>query len=179
MRARKSLFLTSAVLFSLVILVGLLSHSSQAQESEIEMPNSVPLEESLRDVLLTEGRADLVVVMAERPDLSGASVINNWNERGRYVYDTLRDLADRSQAPVQHYLKQTGLTYRSFLSNNTVYVEDGDLAAAEAVARLPGVALIRLPEVATIQPGVQLSIPPTESYGWNLDALESPIPGQS
>jgi hypothetical protein len=131
------------------------------------------IDPSLLDALAQPGaRADVFVLMAEQADLSAAEGVDDWNARGRYVYDRLLETARRTQAPVVAYARDRGLPHRSFLTTNAVYVEGGDLATVEGLARLPGVARIRLPEVATIQPDLLPAPLSPEDYGWNLDTLD-------
>jgi uncharacterized repeat protein (TIGR01451 family) len=160
------LFLLAALLLLALPALGL------AQADEAPSP-SAPLDPALLDALAEPGAtADFFVFMAAQADLSPAQRIADWGVRGRYVYDALRQMAESSQAPVLAYARDHGLTYRSFLTNNAVYIEGGDRTAAEALAQLPGVARIRLPEVATILPDLQPAPASSDEVGWNLDTLD-------
>lgn len=132
------------------------------------------IEHVLLDKLATEGTADFVVVMAEQADLSAAYKITDWSERGWYVYNTLREVANRTQASIMSYAKQNDLEFKTFFTTNSIHIQQGTLSSAQAISRLPGVALIRESRVVQLDPamieGPQLLAP--TSYGWNLDALE-------
>ena len=125
------------------LLLALLSTAALASGSADARVTTATIEAELLDVLSVEESSDFVVVMAEHADLSKAPQIEDWSERGTYVYDALREVATRSQAPVIAYVRDRGLQYRSFFSNNTVYVEAGDLEAVQTLAQLPGVILIQ------------------------------------
>jgi len=132
------------------------------------------IEHVLLDKLATEGTADFVVVMAEQADLSAAYKITDWSERGWYVYNTLREVANRTQASIVSYAKQNDLEFKTFFTTNSIHIQQGTLSSAQAISKLPGVALIRESRVAQLDPamieGPQLLAP--TSYGWNLDTLE-------
>ncbi len=120
--------------------------------------------------------ADLVVLLDARAELSEAAALKDWKTRGRVVYDALRQVAASSQAPVVAYAQERGLAYRSFFSTNAVYIQSGDLQAVHDLAQLPGIALIRLPRVASVLPSLEAETdaqgPDPETYNWNLDTLD-------
>jgi hypothetical protein len=157
---------------ALALLMGLLSAASLALGSGSTPANTAPIDEELLQTLTREGSSDLVVIMTEQADLSAAYEIKDWSERGHYVYDTLVEVANRTQAPIIDYAEENGLEARSSLANNGVYIKGGDLNAAQDLARLPGVALIRLPQVAQIQPETESIPADPEAYGWNLGTLD-------
>jgi uncharacterized repeat protein (TIGR01451 family) len=133
------------------------------------------IERALLDKLTVEGAADFIVVMAEQADLSAAYDITDWSARGWYVYNTLREVASRTQAPIVSYAKQNGLKVKTLFTTNSVHVQSGTLSSAQEIAMLPGVALIREPRIAYVDPatieGPQQPLAPT-AYGWNLDTLD-------
>jgi subtilisin family serine protease len=136
------------------------------------LSNDVEIEAELLEVLAQEGAADFVVILAERPDLSKADEIQDWSERGWYVYNTLLEVATRTQAPIITYAQENGFKYRSYLSNNMVYLESGDMEAVQSLAQLPGVLQIRQPQVAQTQPTLVSDPAVPDTYGWNLDTLD-------
>jgi subtilisin family serine protease len=148
----------------------------QTASPDLQEGPSAEVEGALLDALTEEGTSDFVVVMAEQADLSAALDMDDWSARGHYVYDTLRQAAARIQTPVLQYAEKHGLAYHSSLSANVVFIEAGSLRAAQELVALPGVALVRLPTVAYIQPTGTLGSPSPDAYGWNLDILD---PGSS
>ena len=146
----------------------------QSLPGEQENPPA-EIDRALLDKLAIDGSADFVVVMAEQADLSAAYDITDWSERGWYVYDALREVAKRTQDAILEYAKKNGFTYQAFLTTNSVQIHSGTLQAAQEIAALPGVALIREPRVAYVDPsiieGPEEPLAPT-SYGWNLDTLD-------
>jgi len=131
------------------------------------------VEAALLDALSQpDATADFFVFMGAQADLAPASALRDWQARGRAVYDSLLQAAEQSQAPVVVYAEEHGLAHRSFLTNNAVYIEGGDLEAVKDLALLPGVAWIRQPEVAQIQPGLETVQADPDAYNWNLDTLD-------
>ena len=70
--------------------------------------------------IATQGRADALIWLEDYPDLSPAYALPDKETRGRWVYDTLREHASRTQAPLTAYLREQGIPYRSFWVVNAV-----------------------------------------------------------
>jgi subtilisin family serine protease len=88
-----------------------------------------------------DGTADFIVYMAEQADLSAAFGIENWTDRGRYVLDTLQDVAQSSQLGVRAQLDAAGATYESRYIVNALVVK-GDIVILDTLASRPDVAYI-------------------------------------
>jgi hypothetical protein len=147
------------------LLAASLSEAIQAQRP------TAKIEDDLLEAFSEKGSASFFVVMAEKADLAPAYQMADWSERGRYVYDALRETAARTQAPVIEYAKEHDLLYRSFLTVNSVYIQRGTLEVAEDLAALPGVDTLRLEGEARIEPIDENEAAPN-AYGWNLDTLD-------
>src|SRR5690606_24214039 len=71
----------------------------------------------------------------------------------RYVYERLRDTAERTQAVVRRLLRERGVAFHAYWIKNTILVEQGDMQTLQRVAQSPGVARIReLPKAELIAP---------------------------
>jgi subtilisin family serine protease len=106
--------------------------------------------------------AEFLVMLTARADLRGADRLPTKAARGRYVYETLRAHAQRTQAPLSAWLTQRGVEYRSFYIVNAIWVKaDRDtalaLAARSDVARLDGNPLIFNDRA---QPETPIGLPP-------------------
>jgi subtilisin family serine protease len=98
-------------------------------------------------------RTDLLVVLADQADLSSAAALTTKRERGRWVYETLWETAERSQAPLRTWLDVRGVPYRSFYIVNMIHVLDGDQTLVSALAARPDVARIEAnPSVQNLEP---------------------------
>ena len=94
------------------------------------------------------GRRDFFVELEDQADLSSAYGMP-WIERGRYVYRTLRDTAERSQAGVRRELAAKGAQIRPHWIVNGFVVKDGDLATLSRAAGFSEVKRVAmLPRVA-------------------------------
>ncbi len=72
-----------------------------------------------------------LIVMAEQADVSAAQNLQTKQEKGRFVFDTVRATAQRTQVGVRALLDQRGVTYRAYYVANVIAVEnlDADVAA--------------------------------------------------
>src|SRR4051794_13464675 len=52
---------------------------------------------AIRPALAKEGRAEFLVLLTDQADLSGADALPNRAAKAKYVYDQLRQTAERSQ----------------------------------------------------------------------------------
>jgi serine protease AprX len=68
------------------------------------------------------GSSEALVVFAEQADLSGAANLPTKVEKGRYVYNALRSVAERTQAPMRKLLQERGIPYQSFFGINMIKV---------------------------------------------------------
>ena len=86
-------------------------------------------------------QAEFMVVLADQADLSAAATMRTKTEKGRYVYDTLRNKSQTTQGPILRWLRERGLEHRSFYIVNAVLVK-GTREVAEELAARPDVARV-------------------------------------
>lgn len=158
------------VLFSIFIVLGMgnLPNSAVAQAPDQHLEK---VENKVLDALSTKGTSDYVIQMAEKADLSKAYAIKDWNERGWYVYNTLREVAARTQRPVIEILEKQGIKYQSFFAGNEIAVYGSGLSTLTGITSLQEVDHIRFPRTATIDPGF-FSIQPTSFPQAVINALD-------
>ena len=70
----------------------------------------------------------------DQADLSSASKISDWTERGQVVYDTLKAAASESQKDTRTLLDGEDVTYQAFWATNAIRVEAGDPGLALKIA---------------------------------------------
>jgi subtilisin family serine protease len=104
---------------------------------------------SIRDA----GQADFIVRFTEQADLSPAYEMG-WEER-QFVYNTLTETADKSQAQAKGMLDAMGYKYQTFITGNELFVSGGKLATAESLAALSNVESVRAPRTFYIDPVVE------------------------
>jgi PKD repeat protein len=141
---------TLSFVLSLVVLLSLLPMMAIAAP-QVNQQTPTNLEQLLVDQFTADGSADFVVVFAEQADLSPAYSMD-WDARGEFVYNTLKETAERSQVQAKAYLDEAGLTYRTFIAGNELYVWAGNLTSATALANLPEVDHIRATRTGYIDP---------------------------
>lgn len=86
---------------------------------------------------------DFLVVLSSQADLSAAQKLNTKEEKGRYVFERLQAVAEKSQPPVLAILKASGYDYRSFFIVNAVHVRQGDLSVLKKIASLEAVSEVQ------------------------------------
>lgn len=97
---------------------------------------------SVQEDIAAQGEADFWIRFENQPDLTPAYGISDWDERGWFVYTTLTEAADASQAEVAGFLDSEGATYSAYWINNSIRVEAGDQALLDAVTTYAGVEQI-------------------------------------
>ncbi|MFI7608423.1 S8 family serine peptidase [Micromonospora sp. NPDC049366] len=80
----------------------------------------------------TEG--DFWIRFKDRADLSKASSIKDWNERGTAVAAALKKTAAESQAKVRAELDSSGAKYQTFWASNAIRVSGGSLTMVQNLA---------------------------------------------
>ncbi len=135
------------------------------------------IEPLLLDRLSAEGTADFVVHFAEQADLSPAYAMD-WDTRGGFVYESLKEVAGRTQGRANAYLEGRGLAHRTFVAGNELYVWSGDLLAANALAALPEVTYVRSTRTYTIDPIIQEApnVPEgPDALAWGIDYVDAEL----
>ncbi len=99
---------------------------------------------------------DILLILRDQADLSGAWDVSGREARLRYGYDTLRVTAQRSQAGIRRVLDSAGVNYRPFYLVNMIALRgDRDLV----------IRLAARPEIARVvaNPKVRMSTPMPDS----------------
>ncbi len=90
------------------------------------------------------GTTTFWVRLGDHADLSAATAITDWAERGAYVVDQLKATATASQAPVRAQLDARGAKYTSYWVTNALRVRGGE-ALVDKLAANPAVEAITAP----------------------------------
>ena len=115
-----------------------------------ETDNAI-VEAGLRDTIQARGSATYLIILKEQADLSAAYEIEDWEERGWYVYNTLREVANNSQAELLTMLRSSAdvTHYQPYFIVNAIHVTSG-VAALDAVAAHPGVDRVEAERIVAI-----------------------------
>lgn len=124
--------------------------------------------------------AEFLVVLSEQADLSGAAQLTTKAEKGRFVYETLWQTAQTTQAPVLAWLRAHGVEHRPYYIVNLIWVKAKRevalaLAARPDVARLEGNPIIAqaLPQPERVTPPTSLEAPQAIEAGVNY--IKAPL----
>ncbi len=120
-------------------------------------------EPGVRDQLQS-GNADFFVLMAEQADLSPAADLQTKQEKGQFVFKTVVDTSNRTQADLKAYLDQQGVQYTSYYVANAILVKAGNLGLANEIAGRKDVAQILANKT------YQLEDPPADPKASNTPA---------
>lgn len=85
-----------------------------------------------------QGPTEFLVLLDAQADLSPAAHLASKAARGRFVYQALTEVANRSQPPVLAALQKMGAEYRPYWIVNAIWVR-GDLGVIAALAQRPDV----------------------------------------
>ncbi len=165
------------ILIASVILLGRLARTDSSQAASLiperglqvlDLQTSEKIEQDLLTTLEEKGQADFIVRFTEQADLSPAFSMD-WEARGEFVYNTLRDVADRSQANAKKTLDAAGVTYQTFIAGNDLYIHGGSISLASGLAALPEVYYIRATRTYYIDP-IE-AVKPFDPVTWAGDYL--------
>lgn len=116
----------------------------------------------------------LYVVMREQADLSEAQGIDDYNQRRRFVYDTLVAHADATQADLRSGLDQFFIPYQPYYLENAIEVQGGPLIRLWLESRLEVDRVLDSPRLrplpAAVPPSEGFSSAPSEPL-WNLTMI--------
>ncbi|MCK4452552.1 MAG: S8 family serine peptidase, partial [Anaerolineae bacterium] len=139
-----------------LLLAGLVASVYAVPPRQLHAPTNVAPQ--VWDATAGGSEVEFLVILAEQADLSTAAALPTREACLRYVYDALRETAQRSQAPLRAQLDGAGVDYRSFYVVNMLAVKGGYDLVARLAAR---------PDVARIaaNPRVRLALPTPSPRG--------------
>ena len=99
------------------------------------------IEPHLASTIALGGNSEMLIILGEQADLSGAANLPTKLQKGIYVYNALRAVAERSQAPLRKMLQDRGIPFQSFFSVNMIKVtasrdEIYEIAGRDEVVRI-------------------------------------------
>jgi subtilisin family serine protease len=133
------------------------------------------VEPALAERVASGGEATFFVVMHEEANLLPAYGLLNRTARGTFVYQTLNEVAARSQADLRALLDARGVRYQPFWILNAIRVKAGEALMLEIAAR-PDVKSIHAEKVYQIpvpQPGMQEDR--VNGIEWGVDRIRAPL----
>jgi serine protease AprX len=156
----------------LVLLAGLtsLGWSTQTGDSNNKIAARVLAETT------NGGATEALVVLTEQADLNPAYSLQTKLEKGTFVVNTLRAVANRTQGPILSLLKERGISYQSFYIVNMIKVTGDrtlmeELAARNDVARIDANPLVK---TALPNPDGKISAQEAQGIEWNVARVKAP-----
>jgi subtilisin family serine protease len=122
------------------------------------------------------GSTEAIVVLRAQADLSGADALHTKLEKGRYVFNALREVANRTQGPVINLLRERGVSYQSFYIVNMIKIAGNRALMQELAAREDVVSIDANPHVRTALPhAASFDVAPvTPTIEWNVTRVQAP-----
>ncbi len=126
--------------------------------------------------------AEMLVVLNEQADLSGAALLPTQAERARFVWRQLTEVAERTQKPLLALLEREGVAHRRYYIANAVWVKGNrttalKIAQQPEVLRVDGNPIFRaIPEPATSPINPSNSNGPEATLGieWGISQTHAP-----
>ncbi len=139
--------------------------------SKFEIQNSkitiAKIDRAVWDTLQKGKTSRALIVLNEQADLSGADNLKTKQAKGAFVFNVLRETANRTQAHVRALLNQRGVSYRAFYIANAIAVDKLDATMAAQLAAETSVARI------AADPDVKFDAPiPTPDAEGKYDSAE-------
>src|SRR5574340_1829394 len=147
--SRRILIISLTALLLLGVISGL--NPSLPAAAQVENPQA-KVDSKVLESLRGGKSADFIIVMAEQADLSAAYGMADWDERGWYVYNTLKETAARTQKRSLAELKRRGVRAESFFAGNEIYVHAGSEQALNAILALGDAGSVRAPVIVQLEP---------------------------
>lgn len=142
-------------------------------------PTVEPWQEKVHPRLLEQaarGPAEFILFLAEQADLSMAATRHSKAGRGRFVTETLRGLAGRTQAPILALLQARGAEHRGYWIANMIWVR-GDGRLLETLARRADVRHVaanpRVRMDLPAPPAGSESLEATAAIEWNITRVDA------
>ncbi|MFC0532449.1 S8 family serine peptidase [Phytohabitans kaempferiae] len=165
-RLARSLVSTGAALA--LAATGLAATGSAAQAAPGGSAASGKIRPELSKQFQAKSEADFWIRFAARADLSKASAIKDWTERGTAVAAALRKTAAESQAKVRAELDAAGVKYQAFWATNAIKVSSGPATMAQQIAARGEVEGLYAPvayELPELAPGTSQMAPNAVEWG--------------
>jgi len=131
---------SAKVLAVFLVLALLLSYVPPTVQAQVPS-QTVSIDQAVQNEMQKTGSASYWVEFENTADLSPAYSMN-WQDRGWFVYNTLKEQADRTQVQAINVLERAGTTYESFWINNSIFVSQSNNQVLSSFQSLPNVIAI-------------------------------------
>jgi serine protease AprX len=105
---------------TLIVVIALLLVLLTPLSAAAPPPQVAQVHPKVWEELNTEGEAQILILLRQQADLSGASALSTKEARGRYVYEMLWALAQETQQALRSALETQGIKHQSFYIVNAI-----------------------------------------------------------
>ena len=170
----------SSTAFLIVLAVGVLT--AVVLTTLVPTSGAAPSSKIAARVLRETGHGnatEALIVLNQQADLSAAASLSTKTAKGRYVVNSLRDVAARTQAPIIALLEKRGIPYQSFWIVNMIQVSGNRALMDELAARSDVKQIDANPHVRTNLPipGALDAFEPAAKQPkpeWNVTKVKAP-----
>lgn len=140
---------------------------------ELEAQNlpTAKISERLRERLHTRSADEVMVYFSSQADVSGVHLLRTKEEKGRFVFETLRAHTDRTQQRVVELLRSRQIPFQSFLINNSLRIT-ADAALLNELAALDEIRLISVN--SSVQFPAPQQVTGSRALEWSLEHIGVP-----
>lgn len=132
--------------------LGLLAASAAVAIGPPAQPWHQKVDAWVLETLAAEGEVEYLLFLEEQADVRGAATLRSKEARGRYVFERLTEVAERTQGPVLAELGAAGVEHRPYWIANMIWVRS-DAEQLEWLARRSDIAHVYAnPRVALKSP---------------------------
>ncbi len=147
-----------------------------------DAPVSAKIAPGLASATAFGGTSEALIIFEEQADLSGAASLPTKLQKGQYVYNALRAVAERTQAPMRKLLQERGIPYQSFYGVNMIKITASRDLLYELAGRNEVLRVDANPKVQSSIPSPNLSNSKTLNAAvqtpggieWNVTRVNAP-----
>jgi serine protease AprX len=126
---------------------------------------------------MKEGKTEFFIVLKSQADISPAQFLDTKEEKGIFVFNTLKRHAEQSQVGLQAFLKSQNVDFQAFWIVNAVFAK-GDLSLIEKLSAREDVAeIINNPSSKLALPNYQdlvpLSTRGAQKIAWGVQRIKA------
>lgn len=111
--------------------------------------NHSKIDALLYEQAIERGAVEVIIIFKEQADVSYAKNIRQKEQKGQYVFQTLQQTAQRTQAKALAVLEKHNAAHHTFLIVNAIYAK-AKMNVLEEIAQLPEVSRIQIDPIGVI-----------------------------
>ncbi|GAB4255705.1 MAG: hypothetical protein Kow0027_22530 [Saprospiraceae bacterium] len=117
--------------------------------------------------------AEFIVVMSEQADIAPAKGLKKKEEKARYVFEKLRQTAEKSQSGIRDFLQNMGIPYRTLFIVNALKVKGDRELLLQLAGRSDVAAVIDNPAIRLERPFAEGNDNNQRTIEWGLEKINA------